>query len=197
MMPERIFFTGAPGSKWSGICQDLESIPNINRSDRSNSREYNHPAYQGHRGAYFGFKWRDLDWEARLDKDYIDSAWSEKTGTKIVKCHDWCYMLDDIKKIFPNDWILLVYRPEHDCYAWWFEVGGFNIAYPNYQSYKSNANMMASIIEQNAMMLEWTNKHNYSWHPYTKKWVEDNFGHQIEFNESLYSHNLVCLVKGP
>lgn len=195
-MPERIFFTGAPGSKWSGICQILESMPSMNISDRNAYKEYNHPAYQGHRGAYFGFKWRDMEWEAKLDKDYLDSAWSKKEGTKIIKSHDWCYMLDDIKEQYSNDWILLVYRPEHDCYAWWFEVGGFNITYPNYQSYKSNANMMASIIEQNAMMLEWTNKHGYSWHPYTKKWIKDNFGYQVDFDESLYTHNLVCLVKG-
>ena len=195
-LPNRIFFTGAPGSRWSGISQDLEKNPEMNISDRNTNKEYNHPAYQGHRGAYFGFKWREMEWEARLDSDYLDSAWSENHDTKIIKCHDWCYMLDEIKEKFPKDWILMTYRPDHDCYAWWFEVGGFNISYPNYQSYKSNAQMLASIIEQNAMMLEWVHKNNYTWQPYTRKWVLDNFGHDAEFDESLYSHNLVCLIKG-
>lgn len=55
MLPERIFFTGVPGSKWSSIAQTLESIPGFNTSDRTPARTYEHHAYSGHKGAYFGW----------------------------------------------------------------------------------------------------------------------------------------------
>lgn len=195
ILPNRIFFTGAPGSGWSSISQLMETIPGVNTSDRDPAKEYNHPAYQGHRGAYFGLPERNMEWHTNLDADYIDSAWKQSGGTRIVKCHDWSYMLDDIKINFPNDWIMLIYRPDHDSYAWWFEVGGFNITYPNYQSYKSNAGMMSSIMEQNSKMLEWVHKNNHTWHPYTAKWVKENFNVDVEIPTEKYAHNLVCLVK--
>jgi hypothetical protein len=43
-LPERIFFTGVPGSRWSGVCQCLEKIPEINTSDRQPQRDYQHHA---------------------------------------------------------------------------------------------------------------------------------------------------------
>ena len=53
-LPNHIFFTGAPGSRWSGIAQTIESIPGFNISDRNSDREYIHNTYSGHLGAYFG-----------------------------------------------------------------------------------------------------------------------------------------------
>jgi hypothetical protein len=194
-LPQRIFFTGAPGSGWSSICQTLEELPEVNTSDRHPEKEYNHRAYQGHRGSYFGLPERNMEWQTILDANYIDSAWSQPGLTQIVKCHDWVYMLDEIREKFPNDWIMMVYRPDHDCYAWWYEVGGFSITYPNYSSYKSNAVMMSSIMEQNSKMLEYVYKNNLTWHPYTKDWVKENFGVEVQGSFDRYTHNLVCLVK--
>jgi hypothetical protein len=53
-LPNHIFFTGVPGSRWSGIAQTIESIPGFNTSDRNPGREYQHNTYSGHKGAYFG-----------------------------------------------------------------------------------------------------------------------------------------------
>ena len=52
----RIFFTGVPGSRWSGIAQQLETIPGFNTSDRTAEREYAHGQFSGHKGAYFGHR---------------------------------------------------------------------------------------------------------------------------------------------
>jgi hypothetical protein len=53
-LPNHIFFTGAPGSRWSGIAQTIETLPGFNVSDRNPRREYAHNTYSGHKGAYFG-----------------------------------------------------------------------------------------------------------------------------------------------
>ena len=53
-LPQRIFFTGVPGSRWSGIAQVLESLTGFNTSDRTPERDYTHHEFTGHKGAYFG-----------------------------------------------------------------------------------------------------------------------------------------------
>ena len=52
-LPKRIFFTGVPGSKWSGIAQTIEALDGFNTTDRWNHREYKHSGFSGHVGAYF------------------------------------------------------------------------------------------------------------------------------------------------
>ena len=51
MIPEHIFFTGVPGSRWSGIAQTIETIPGFNTSDRTPERTYDHHQFTGHKGA--------------------------------------------------------------------------------------------------------------------------------------------------
>ena len=34
-LPDRLFFTGVPGSRWSGISQNLELLDGINTSDQN------------------------------------------------------------------------------------------------------------------------------------------------------------------
>jgi hypothetical protein len=80
MLPNRIFLTGVPGSRWSGIAQTLESIPGFNTTDRTPERTYSHHSYTGHQGAYFG---PGMELECLLSADYIDSAWT------VVVAHGW------------------------------------------------------------------------------------------------------------
>jgi hypothetical protein len=143
-LPKRIFFTGVPGSKWSGIAQILETMPGMNISDRSPEREYNHHNYTGHRGAYFG---PQMEFESILDTDYIDKVWTEPGKCRLIKSHEWSYYLGEIREKFPNDWIMMVYRPDMSSYAWWHEVGGFQIKYPNYTSYKNSGIIFNEIIK--------------------------------------------------
>jgi hypothetical protein len=190
-LPNRIFLTGVPGSRWSGIAQTLESLEGFNTSDRTPAREFSHSGFTGHKGAYFG---KGMEYEPYLNPGYIDSAWTVNQGTKIVKSHDWAYNLQDIKDIFPDDWIMLVYRPDMASYAWWHEAGGFNIKYPNYAAYKDSATMLGKIAEQNANILKFAQKHDLTWSYFTPRWIEQNFKQTIEVKHT-WSDILVTLLK--
>ena len=190
-LPNKLFFTGVPGSKWSSISQVLELLPNTNTSDHKDTRVYSHKTFSGHRGVYFG---RGMEFDSVLDNDYINSAWSESNGMKIVKSHDWAYKLDLIEKDFKNDWIMLVYRPDLVSYNWWHTAGGFDIEYPAYHSYKNSKNMLKEIQQQNQNILEWAVQKNLSWHPFTPAWVENTFDTYIDF-KNKYNDILVSVFK--
>jgi len=182
MLPNRIFLTGVPGSRWSGIAQTLESIPGFNTTDRTPARTYSHHSYTGHQGAYFGL---GMELEAKLVNDYIDSAWTEPGGTRLVKSHDWAYVLPQIQHYFPSDWIMLVYRPDMASYAWWHEAGGFQIKYPCYDAYQDSQGMLAAITRQNQCILEYAHSRNATWHHFTPDWVESTFGYRVEIARSF------------
>jgi hypothetical protein len=175
-LPDRIFFTGVPGSRWSGIAQVLESLPGFNTSDRTLTRSYEHNSFSGHKGAYFG---RLMEFDARLDADYLQSAWSSKQGTCLVKSHDWAYSLDKIKTKFPDDWIVLVHRPDDASFTWWKQAGGFNIQYPSYTAYQNDQIMQREISWQNQAILQFAEQQSLVWNTFTSEWISDNFGQRI------------------
>ena len=188
-LPNRLFFTGVPGSKWSGIAQTLESHHAFNTTDRTPERTYIHSKYSGHVGAYFG---EGMEFPA--DPSTTDLAWNGGTGIKIVKSHDWAYVLDDLKPGYINDWVMLVYRPDLVSYAWWHEAGGFSIKYPDYSTYNNSSNMLSCITAQNKALLDFACKHDATWNYFTNDWVESTFGIRLH---SLKTHNdvLVTIVK--
>jgi len=181
-LPERIFFTGVPGSRWSSIAQTLETMFGMNISDRTIDREYVHHSYSGHKGAYFG---PGMEFEPILDSDYIDQAWVKPQGCKLVKSHEWSYYLDQIKNKFPNDWIIMIYRPDMSSYAWWHEAGGFQIKYPNYASYQNSAIMMSEIMRQNSEILNFGMINKCKWEYFTSDWIWDNFNQTIDVDEAF------------
>jgi len=189
-LPERIFFTGVPGSRWSSIAQTLETMFGMNISDRTIDREYVHHSYSGHKGAYFG---PGMEFEPILDSDYIDLAWVEPQGCKLIKSHEWSYCLDQIKTKFPNAWIIMVYRPDMSSYAWWHEAGGFQIKYPNYVSYQNSAIMMSEIMRQNTEILNFGMLNNCKWEYFTSDWIFDNFNQDIQVKE-IFSDILITMI---
>jgi hypothetical protein len=193
MLPNRIFFTGVPGSRWSSIAQTLEQLEGVNTSDHKSNREYAHGKFSGHKGAYFG---TGMEFETYLDPKHIDSAWTEPGSCQIVKSHEWSLKLQTITEVYPDDWVMLIYRPDASSYAWWHEAGGFNINYPDYSAYKNHAGMLGEITKQNDAILKFAHKHNLTWNYFTSKWVEDNFGQQIEVVRNDYDI-LVTILKGP
>ena len=191
ILPSHIFFTGVPGSRWSGIAQVLETISGMNISDRTPAREYTHHSYTGHKGAYFG---RGMELSADLILGHIDQAWIKPGGCKLVKSHDWAYYLEDIKIKFPNDWIMLVYRPDMSSYAWWHEAGGFQIKYPCYDAYKDSVTMLAEIQAQNQAILEYAMINKCKWEYFTSSWISENFGVEIPVTK-VWPDILVTLIK--
>ena len=188
-LPNRIFFTGVPGSKWSGIAQTLETSDAFTTTDRTPEREYQHNVYSGHKGAYFG-----MGMEFYPDPMNVDQAWDGGNGIKLAKSHDWAYMLDVIKPGFMDDWVMLVYRPNEVSNAWWHEAGGFEITYPNYEHYKNSENMYSAIQEQNNNILKFAHKHDATWNYFTTKWIKNTFGLDIEVN-NMYDDILVSIIK--
>lgn len=190
-LPNHIFFTGVPGSRWSGIAQVLETIPGMNTSDRTVDREYLHHTYTGHLGAYFG---RGMEFDATVDLTYIDQAWGVADGIRLIKSHDWAYKLPEIKTTYPDAWIMLVYRPDMSSFAWWHEAGGFQIKYPCYDAYRDSIGMLAEIQEQNRAILEFGMQNNCQWEYFTSKWIADNFFADIAVPKT-WPDILVTLVK--
>ena len=192
-LPSHIFFTGVPGSRWSGIAQTIETIPGMNTSDRTLERNYTHHTYTGHVGAYFG---RSMEFEAWPVISYVDQAWAEPGGCKLVKSHEWVDHWDRIefKEHFKDDWKMLVYRPDQSSFAWWHEAGGFQIKYPDYSAYGNSANILSEIIRVNNLILDYACINNCTWSYFTSEWIEDNFNEKIDVAK-VHPDILVTLIK--
>ena len=81
MLPVRHFFTGAPGSRWSGVAQEIEAAGFYDTSDRIPERTYTHGKYSGHVGAYFG---TGMEFPALLEPEVLDAPYSG-IGTRLRK----------------------------------------------------------------------------------------------------------------
>ena len=153
----RIFLTGVPGSRWSGIAQELESEGGYNISDRTPERTYTHKG--NHVGAYFG---TGMEFPAILDTKNLDLPY-RGTGTKLHKSHEWSLMLDDITDLYHRSGIILIYRPNEVSLEWWLQAGGFNITYPKYDYYIDEKTMAKHIAIQNDSILKFAHKHKLKW----------------------------------
>lgn len=168
-----IFFTGAPGSKWSAVAHLIaqnKKYP-INISDYSNDRIYYHQNVKvAHLGAYWGpgnnlgenfHKINTLSKEEilyEIDAPYTDKSWEKY---RIVKCHQFSLNLNFIKEAFPLSKIVMVIRPDIHCYHGWVGAGGFDkITYPNYSKYYQNKELLKVKIEEENI--------------YTKEFIHDN-----------------------
>ena len=156
-----IFFTGAPGSKWSAVSNIIakNKITLINNSDYRDDRVYTHTSVPvQHLGAYWGpgnEHGHKFDQLSSLSKEEIvseiDAAYSDKTWDKyrIVKCHHFSLQLDYIKETFPLSKIILVIRTERNCFQGWKGAGGFeSITYPDYHTYYKNYDNLKTCIKQ-------------------------------------------------
>ena len=187
-LPQRIFCTGTMGSRWSYIIQMLETMEGANTSDRnSTTREWHNThlesveaernpdkiKFTGHKGTYFG---QGMEFPPIPIEANVDRPWPVKEGTQFIKSHDWAHHLDRIKQTFPDAWILMIYRPDLDSFAWWHQVGGFSIDYPNYSELRDHTNVFCEVVQQNKKMLEFSTKYDCTWNHFTNKWVQENFG---------------------
>ncbi len=143
-----IFFTGAPGSKWSAVSNLISKnkIMPINITDHRADRTYTHTRTPiKHLGAYWGpgnehgksFDQLDLlskeEIISEIDAAYTDKSWDKH---RIVKCHHFSLQLDYIKETFPLAKIFLVLRTEFKSFKGWKGAGGFeSIKYPDYHTY--------------------------------------------------------------
>ena len=179
MLPDKIFMIGVPGSRWSGIAQNIEdNIPGFNTSDRRPDRVYQHHNFSGHLGVYFGTGWEH---DTNLHSSNLDAPFIHTSGTRILKSHEWAYHLDEIHERYTDAWIFLVYRPDMSAYSWWHQAGGFTITYPRYEPYyRDSVHMMSEIMHQNQAIMRFAQKHDLEWRHISGGWIEKHFGQYVE-----------------
>ena len=173
MLPQRIFFSGVPGSRWSGVAQIIESIPGFNTTDRTPDRTFHFPPFSDHLGAYFG---TGMEFALDLDPANIDAAHTSNQGCRLIKAHEWSYRLQEIRQRYPDDWIMLVYRPDTVSFAWWNGAGGFNITYPKYHGFVDATNMMCEIAKMNQSIMSFSHSQDAQWSHLTPAWIQKHFG---------------------
>ena len=170
---------GVPGSRWSGIAQNIEdNIAGFNVTDRRSDRVYQHHGFSGHLGVYFGTGWEH---DTSLDPQNLDHGFEYTQGTRILKSHEWAYQLDEIRERYPEAWIMLVYRPDMSAYSWWHEAGGFAISYPDYRPYyQDSARMLCEIVQQNQAIMRFAQRHDAEWRHISAGWIANHFGKMVE-----------------
>tara|TARA_Y100000592_G_scaffold58363_1_gene91410 strand:+ start:261 stop:845 length:585 start_codon:yes stop_codon:yes gene_type:complete len=140
-----ILFTGAPGSRWSSVAENIYRSPDIDQSDSTSQRAYYKGAVK-HIGSYF-----DPGMEFRNTRDNWDKPFSG-TGLRIIKSHTFAHELEQLKTLgFP---IVMVYRNDFECLKWWTDAGGFDIKYPDYSYFESMDKMWMHIQNENKDIMQ-------------------------------------------
>lgn len=207
-----IFFTGAPGSKWSATAHILShnKILPINNSDYADDRVYAHPSPSWnvkHLGAYWGpgFGWGEKFHKINtlskneileeIDKPYADKNWEQY---RIIKCHQFALNLDWIKENFPTSKIMIVLRPNSVCANAWIDAGGWNITYPVYKEYYVNDDTLRKkAAEELQYAKTFINKHDIDMNVITKKYWLQRWGIECNTDElELYMNSIECSPKG-
>lgn len=133
--------TGAPGSKWSGVANNIHASKDFDQTDITKERSYTHHNGLVHGGAYFDpmmeFENDALQW----DKPFYGE------GVRLIKSHTFAYQLDYLTQYRCP--IVMVIRNSYSCWEWWNQCGGFRITYPDYTWYKNPDNMFVQIQLQN------------------------------------------------
>ena len=91
MLPEYIFFTGVPGSRWSAVAQDIKSSGDYDCTDRADHRVYTHEGtgegvsnFSGHCDSYFG---TGMEFDTSLEESNLLAPFSG-IGTKLLMSHE-------------------------------------------------------------------------------------------------------------
>jgi hypothetical protein len=192
-----VWFTGAPGSKWSSTSVILQSIKSLkfNTSDRLDDRTFSYKSdyrsnfYATHMGAYFGpgngmgenfSNLEDIDPE-EVEKE-ITKQWKDSTtGRLLVKSHHFTHSLEHIAKTWKNNSIVMITRPTDFCIRGWYYAGGWDIKYPNYRVFYQDDNTLKKYIkEHNYKILEFCENHKVEIKKFTEKYLYETFNWSID-----------------
>lgn len=187
-----VWFTGAPGSKWSVSSTILQSINflNFNTSDRSIDRQFVHFPEKNskfsvvHTGSYFGPGQGIGEDFFNLSKDNpvsieneIMSQWKHPdSGKLLVKSHFFTHNLDFIADTWKESPIVMIIRPSSSCLRGWYKAGGWGITYPNYKKfYKDDETIKEYIIEHNNKILEFCETRKIEVNRLNEKYLYEKF----------------------
>jgi len=158
-----IFWTGAPGSKWSATawCLSKTKKLDIDSSDQAEHRCYivDDERWPGirHVGSYFGpgfefgHNFHKINTLTKDEiKEEISKVFDENDKFKIVRCHQFVYHLDWIRDTFPESKIVVVWRKPEISWNGWISAGGFDITHPNYNEYYKDEETAKKLIYEEA-----------------------------------------------
>lgn len=156
-----IFVAGAPGSRWSSVARTIYSSSKVDNSDSDNS--YTRPGEDSpmHVGSYwdpgmeYGTQFDRLNefTVQELEQEYNRPFKQNNNYSRIIKSHQFCKHLDFIKDTWTYCPIVLVYyRNDADTEQWWYDAGGWDISYPDYEWYRGR--MTQEIAVQNRAVLD-------------------------------------------
>jgi len=160
-----IFWTGAPGSKWSATawCLSKTKKLDIDSSDQAEHRCYivDDERWPGirHVGSYFGpgfefgHNFHKINTLTKDEiKEEISKVFDENDKFKIVRCHQFVYHLDWIRDTFPESKIVVVWRKPEISWNGWISAGGFDITHPNYNEYYKDEETAKKLIYEEAYL---------------------------------------------
>ena len=166
-MKNWIFVTGAPGSHWSGVGQELRFNHHADITDYTADKEYMHGKFSGHKGNYYGpgmqyGQWLENKNSLGTKEQWIDEINKSFSGpedqVKVIMSHHFAHYLDQIKDMFPESQIVACLRDCDDCMEWWKKAGGWDITYPSYEWYRDDIKMKHEIYYQNKAIIHWVQK---------------------------------------
>jgi len=200
-----IFFTGAPGSKWSAVSHLLTKQTKypINTSDYQEDRQFDHVSHKffptSHLGAYFGpgqefgNDFHILDTLSKeeiveeIDKAYKDKGWDKY---RIVKCHHFSRHLRFITETFPKSKIITVHRPAVLCYRGWQKAGGFDhITYPDYSYYQDLDFMKEEITRENVGIMRFWEETQCDVHLVRSRYWKDRWDIDVNQDEETKTYS--------
>ena len=166
-MNNYIFFTGAPGSRWSGVSQVFrDTLNGVDNTDLTPEKTYKHHLYSGHIGNYYGpgmlyGNWLDTEFGSKEQwETEIAASYNGNEPVKLVLSHNFAHYLDRLVHTFPDCKLVLCYRTNNECFDWWHAAGGWDISYPSYKWYRNDAGMRQEIQKQNSAILEFVERKN-------------------------------------
>jgi len=156
-----IFVAGAPGSHWSSVARTIYSSSKIDNTDSNNSYMRPGQTVPMHIGSYWDpgmehgttFDTFDSISVTDAEKEFNAPFEEDSNLTRIIKSHQFCKHLNYIRDTWTFCPIVLVYyKNDKATEEWWYEAGGWDISYPNYEWYKDR--MKEEIAVQNAGVLD-------------------------------------------
>jgi hypothetical protein len=200
-----VWYTGAPGSKWSSAANVLTSIDSLNFdiSDRSSNDSYIHSLDNKlsngveHTGAYFGpgnQYGSNFDIIHKFDRSEIESeiskAWPYQPSRNIlVKSHNITNNLNYIADTWTDSAIVMIIRPAIKCYNNWKAAGGWNISYPDYKThYIDDSIMQKKISEHNNDILKFCKDRKIRIYKFNSSFVNEVLSYEKSKDDWFKKH---------
>lgn len=183
------FVTGCPGSQWSNITNRVRTILSdfYDMTDSGPDRCFripdefikHHTDYDlstlseadkyTHRGSYFGpcheygqgFDYISENYNvAEFTQECLLPFSDANKSIKQIKSHWFAYNLDWLWENFKGHHLTMVWKDPTDACAHWYNLGGWQITYPNYDWYYALGNMPQQIKKEADLVLEFADRKN-------------------------------------